>query len=395
MSGALSPGLIIDDIEHTLEVHRKRTVAMRFGSRTLQLHTAHDLFSSQDVDVGTRMLLRTVSDLPGEAVLDLGCGYGALGLVLGFLDPARVVHLVDRDALAVGFSTANAALNGIANAQAYASLGYDDVRRRDFDLVVCNLPGKAGTPVLAHLVADASAFLRPGGLACVVVVSALHDEVAAAGGEAVLVRRGRGHSVFHFRSAEDGAYESAFARGVYRRSVVPWDAAGRTLRVATVFGLPEFDTPSYATSLAAEAIGSIAKIDKAVVVNPGQGHLAVLSQAMLEPRALEIVDRDLLALRTTEANLAREITTVHAPAVLAGDPDADLVVFSPSQDQPMAAMQADLQACTTRLAPLGRLIVGSTSTIVTRCEGWAAQAGLSSRSRVRRRGHSVAVFRRS
>src|SRR4029453_8146036 len=83
--------------------HFKKTVTLDVGGRRLELRVAQDLFSSHEVDVGTRLLLRTLAGPEHgrrRLVLDLGCGYGPLGLGLRAAAADRVVHLVDRDALA-------------------------------------------------------------------------------------------------------------------------------------------------------------------------------------------------------------------------------------------------------------------------------------------------------
>ena len=96
------------------EHYFKKVLSFKYEDRPLQFRVAQELFSSYEVDAGTRFLLRTLNQLPvGEIkrVLDVGCGYGPLGLTLKALDIGRTVHLVDRDALAVDFAQQNAELN--------------------------------------------------------------------------------------------------------------------------------------------------------------------------------------------------------------------------------------------------------------------------------------------
>ena len=141
------------------ELFHTRTVPFAFhrGAR-LRFDLATTVFSSAGVDAGSALLLRHLQgvDLPPAArVLDLGSGHGVLGLVLAALDPTRRVTLVDRDALACHFTARNLALNGFdpATATIGGSLGYDGLPATDpYDLVVSNLPGKAGDAVIANLV---------------------------------------------------------------------------------------------------------------------------------------------------------------------------------------------------------------------------------------------------
>jgi 16S rRNA (guanine1207-N2)-methyltransferase len=162
--------------------HFKKTVTLDHGGRRLELGVAQELFSSHEVDVGTRLLLRTLAG-PEHAsrrrVLDLGCGYGPLGLALRAAAADRVVHLVDRDALAVEYSRENAARNRLDEVEVYGSLGYADVRGSGFDLIVSNIPAKAGPPVIEQLLLGGAGLLAPGGLVAVVVIAPLRASVTA------------------------------------------------------------------------------------------------------------------------------------------------------------------------------------------------------------------------
>src|SRR5262245_54665557 len=114
------------------DVHYKKTIPFNFSKQRLQFRVSQDLFSSHDVDVGTRFLLRTLVTSKGigqpASIFDLGCGYGTIGLTLKRLHPDAVVHLTDRDALAVEYARLNADMNGIEDGvETYGSLGYDDL----------------------------------------------------------------------------------------------------------------------------------------------------------------------------------------------------------------------------------------------------------------------------
>src|SRR4029077_16532127 len=102
-------------VDDPIDAHVSREVALEFEGSTLTLASSLALLSSAQVDVGTRMLLRSlVGQIPrGARVLDLGCGTGALGLALATLPEVDHVTLVDRDALALAFAAENAARNGL------------------------------------------------------------------------------------------------------------------------------------------------------------------------------------------------------------------------------------------------------------------------------------------
>ena len=65
--------------------------------RRLVLHSTWGLFSPREVDEGSRLLVRRLELAADQSTLELGCGYGAIGLVVASLCPAGRVHMVDKD----------------------------------------------------------------------------------------------------------------------------------------------------------------------------------------------------------------------------------------------------------------------------------------------------------
>ena len=150
------------------------------GAR-LRLHTTWGLFSPRAIDAGTRLLLEALAREgigAGSAALDVGCGYGPIGLALAKAAPGARVDMIDRDFVAVDYARANAARNGLGNATAYLSDGFSAVPPdARFDLVVSNLPAKVGNELYRLLFADAHAAMRPGARIVVVTIPGLKDFV--------------------------------------------------------------------------------------------------------------------------------------------------------------------------------------------------------------------------
>lgn len=139
----------------------------------LTFHSTWGLFSPREVDEGSRLLLDHV-ELAGDAdCLDLGCGYGAIGVTLAALAPRGRTLLVDKDFVAVDYARKNIAANGLTNAEALLSNGFEAVGERRFDIVASNLPAKVGKELLAILLHDARRHLDPGGRLYVVTVNGL------------------------------------------------------------------------------------------------------------------------------------------------------------------------------------------------------------------------------
>jgi 16S rRNA G1207 methylase RsmC len=148
----------------------------RLGGRTLALASTWGLFSPREIDEGTRLLLDQVEVAADADCLDLGCGYGPIGLALAAQAPVGRTLLVDKDFVAVEYANRNAQRNGLTNAQAILSNGFDRIPSdRRFDLIASNVPAKVGKELLAILLHDARDRLKPGGRLYVVTVSGLRE----------------------------------------------------------------------------------------------------------------------------------------------------------------------------------------------------------------------------
>jgi 16S rRNA (guanine1207-N2)-methyltransferase len=386
----------------------KKTMAVRLHGRTLELDVAHDLFSGHDLDAGTRLLLRTLVTPEHEhrtRVIDLGCGYGPLGLGLKLLVPTRSVDMVDRDALAVAYSRRNADRNRMADVRAYASLGWSDVRADGFDLAVCNIPAKAGEPAIRHFLIDAREHLRPSGMVAIVVVARLDEVVrgvltGAHDVQVSLSRRSAGYSVYHFGFSPDAAPSAPRADplGFFERGWLEASFGGLEYELRTAYSLPEFDTLGYHTALIAERLLALRRPPRHLLVfNPGQGHLPVCAWKHLEPERITVAGRDLLALRFSEANTvangcpAERIETLHEVTVRPAEMESvDLALAVLTERQPAAVTEFEVRALAAGLQRAGRLLVAGSSTAITRLESsFARDRAMRIVGRKRDRGHSM------
>jgi len=315
------------DLDEALRtIFEAREVTFTFHRKRLEFGLANSVFSSAGVDKGSALLLRYLnehrpaSDQMGEGqrILDLGCGHGTLGIVLKALDPSRQVTFVDRDALALGYTSHNLDRNGMADGtEVTGSLGLDDVKTQPFDLVVSNLPGKVGPEVLTAMVDGSGALLaetagsgRNPTLA-VVVVAPLAEEVAEyfehpLFGE--VIRKGnKAHQVFIANvvagadidadSIDAADRGSSFDDGIYDRSSADFSLGRTEWSATTVRGIDEYDNLSFATRQACRVLRKLPS-EKAVVVNPGQGHRAVVA-ALNGHDVRTVASRDLLSLKST------------------------------------------------------------------------------------------------
>jgi len=135
--------------------------------------TTWGLFSPKEVDAGTRLLLEHVEVAAGERLIDLGCGYGALGLPLAREAAPGQALLLDKDFVAVEYARRNAIANGLTQVEARLSNLFSAVPERGFDLIVSNVPAKSGKELYQLMVLDAWERLRPGGRCYLVFISHL------------------------------------------------------------------------------------------------------------------------------------------------------------------------------------------------------------------------------
>jgi 16S rRNA (guanine1207-N2)-methyltransferase len=134
----------------------------------LELETDAGVFSAGRLDPGTRVLLDTApAPPPAGNLLDLGCGYGPLALVLATRSPAASVWAVDVNQRALGLCAANAARAGLANVRCITPGGPE--LPGPLDVIWSNPPLRIGKQALHELLTGWLARLVPGGRAYLVV----------------------------------------------------------------------------------------------------------------------------------------------------------------------------------------------------------------------------------
>lgn len=123
--------------------------------------TDSGVFSRGELDHGTRLLLDSLPPLSGE-VLDLGCGWGAIGVTLAKVYPGARVTMADVNLRALALARENAVRNGVC-CEAVESDGFSALGDRRFDAVVTNPPIRAGKQVIYRLFTEAAEHLNAGG----------------------------------------------------------------------------------------------------------------------------------------------------------------------------------------------------------------------------------------
>ena len=173
---------------------------MSVRGRPFTFLTDAGVFSRGELDRGTELLLEALEVGPCELILDLGCGYGAIGIVAARLSDGGHVILTDLNERAVGLARGNVAENRITNADVRMGNLYEPVAGMAFNHIVCNPPIRAGRAVVDRIVAEAPAHLREGGTLWLVArtkqgAESLRARMAVAFGAADVVKRGGGFKV--------------------------------------------------------------------------------------------------------------------------------------------------------------------------------------------------------
>lgn len=145
--------------------HQERQVLVRVCGLDFQFTTDQAVFSRTRLDFGSELLITATApekETPVGRLLDLGCGYGAVGIIMKRLFPALEVVLCDINSRAVILAKDNAAANQARFVEVVQSDGLQAVEGR-FDLIMTNPPIRAGKATVYRFFSESAARLRSGG----------------------------------------------------------------------------------------------------------------------------------------------------------------------------------------------------------------------------------------
>lgn len=143
---------------------------------SLEFTTTWGLFSPREIDSGTDLLLKYCDIKSDDHILDLGCGYGPLGIALAKDAPNGSVTMLDKDFVAVDYARRNLIANRIPQGQVLLSNGLAQLPKdQRFSTVVSNIPAKVGKELMSIFLYDIDQHLLPGGQLVVVTINGLRD----------------------------------------------------------------------------------------------------------------------------------------------------------------------------------------------------------------------------
>lgn len=137
----------------------KKIINVDMFGKGFRFSTNSGVFSKDKVDYGTKLLLNNiVIHKKSGKLLDLGCGYGVLGVILGENYKNLDIDMVDVNERAVALANYNLKLNGVNGVNCYVSNIYEGVNSK-YDYIVTNPPIRAGKDVLLQFLVGSYDYL--------------------------------------------------------------------------------------------------------------------------------------------------------------------------------------------------------------------------------------------
>ena len=144
-------------------------IHLKYRNHDLYFVSDHGVFSKERVDYGSRVLLDAMDIKENQkTLLDVGCGYGTLGISLKKEYPWLSVEMVDVNERALKLANKSILKNGVDHIKAYESYIYENVKN-SFDVIVTNPPIRAGKKVVFEILEKAYDHLNDQGEIFVVI----------------------------------------------------------------------------------------------------------------------------------------------------------------------------------------------------------------------------------
>lgn len=170
------------------------------GSK-LQFTTDRGVFSKNEVDFGSRLLVESFEEPAIQGpILDVGCGYGPIGLAIAKSLPSRLVHMIDINERAVQLASENAKINRVTNTKIYESNLFESVTEEGFAAILTNPPIRAGKQIVHAIFEESFHRLKENGALWVVIqkkqgAPSAKKKLEELFGEVHVVMKGKGYFI--------------------------------------------------------------------------------------------------------------------------------------------------------------------------------------------------------
>jgi len=133
----------------------------KFFNRNFEFITASSVFSKTRIDTGSQLLIKSMILPEKGSILDIGCGYGAVGIVAAKINPKLQVYMTDVNTRAISLTKKNIEKNKIINAKAQYGHLYEPVKNLKFDCILSNPPVSAGMEIVKSIIIEAPQIMQP------------------------------------------------------------------------------------------------------------------------------------------------------------------------------------------------------------------------------------------
>ena len=160
------------DTKNPESISQQKHWTYRLKGNTLSFTSDNGVFSKNTVDFGSELLVESY-DIPEQfqkaSLLDIGCGYGTMGLAYGKAYPELSIEMIDVNERALVLAQENAKKNGIHNVDIHESNLYDSVKKSQYEIIISNPPIRAGKIVVHTILEKAYDYLAENGQLVIVI----------------------------------------------------------------------------------------------------------------------------------------------------------------------------------------------------------------------------------
>ena len=141
----------------------KKLITIKFKDKYYKVYTNNGVFSKDKLDYGTKLLLETITNnnLSGN-ILDLGCGYGIIGIILASTYPNTQIDMCDITDRAINLSKENTKNLNLNNTNIIKSDIYENIDKK-YNYIITNPPIRAGKDILKKFLFGAKDYLEDNG----------------------------------------------------------------------------------------------------------------------------------------------------------------------------------------------------------------------------------------
>ena len=147
----------------------ERIIEYEIKDKKLSFISDNGVFSKNHVDSATELLVKTIYDEVKGKILDVGCGYGVIGITLATSKNVTDVEMIDINHRALYLAKRNAEKNKVASKiKIFESNGFEQIKEK-YDAIITNPPIRAGKAVIYQMYADAKEHLKKDGALYIVI----------------------------------------------------------------------------------------------------------------------------------------------------------------------------------------------------------------------------------